>query len=159
MKAKKLGLASHPWSQVSHPTLQQVLLACPSPALNKVPAPRLNSATHVCCQQGSIFPSAKPALAALGLLYGASERPASPPSIRRKSRNPSPSRGAIAYAPTNPRPRENRVCGPAYLLKGTPTEPFPPSPFGIIEELLTDDPWKLLLVCIMLNQTTRSQVR
>ncbi|CAN0065822.1 unnamed protein product, partial [Choristocarpus tenellus] len=32
------------------------------------------------------------------------------------------------------------------------------SPFGLLEELLTDDPWRLLLSCIMLNQTTRSQV-
>lgn len=52
------------------------------------------------------------------------------------------------------------MCGPAYLLKETPSgEGFPASPFGLIEELLTDDPWKVLLGCIMLNQTTRSQVR
>lgn len=49
------------------------------------------------------------------------------------------------------------VCGPAYLLKGTTGHGLPPSPFGLIEELLSDDPWKMLLGCIMLNQTTRSQ--
>lgn len=48
--------------------------------------------------------------------------------------------------------------GPAYLLKEPSAGAFPPSPFGLIEELLAEDPWKLLVGCIMLNQTTRSQV-
>eukprot|EP00752_Nemacystus_decipiens_P003106 g2877.t1 len=48
--------------------------------------------------------------------------------------------------------------GPAYLLKEPSPGAFPPSPFGLIEELLADDPWKLLIGCIMLNQTTRSQM-
>lgn len=107
--------------------------------------------------QGNVFPSAKPALVALGLAQqGMTEWSTSPPSVRRKRRTP----------PIIP-PQEPTVCkttrhyypdGPAYLLKEPPAGAFPPSPFGLIEELLTDDPWKLLIGCIMLNQTTRSQM-
>lgn len=32
------------------------------------------------------------------------------------------------------------------------------SPFGLLEELTCDDPWKLLLTCMLLNKTTRRQV-
>lgn len=32
------------------------------------------------------------------------------------------------------------------------------SPFGLLEELFRDDPWRLLLSTIMLNRTTRCQV-
>ena len=35
----------------------------------------------------------------------------------------------------------------------------PHSPFGLLEELLWDRPWRLLLCCILLNQTSRAQVR
>ncbi|KAG5185444.1 DNA glycosylase, partial [Tribonema minus] len=34
----------------------------------------------------------------------------------------------------------------------------PLSPFGLLEELLWYDPWRLLMACIMLNQTSRRQV-
>ncbi|KAK3276751.1 hypothetical protein CYMTET_15201, partial [Cymbomonas tetramitiformis] len=34
----------------------------------------------------------------------------------------------------------------------------PKSPFGLLEEILWHDPWKLLLSCMMLNQTGRRQV-
>lgn len=33
------------------------------------------------------------------------------------------------------------------------------SPLGLIQEDLRDDPWKLLIACIMLNQTSIFQVR
>ncbi|KAK9816537.1 hypothetical protein WJX72_001655 [[Myrmecia] bisecta] len=35
----------------------------------------------------------------------------------------------------------------------------PQSPFGLIEEQLYDNPWKLLLACLLLNKTTGVQVR
>lgn len=35
----------------------------------------------------------------------------------------------------------------------------PASPYGLIEEQLYDNPWKLLLACILLHKTTASQVR
>lgn len=35
----------------------------------------------------------------------------------------------------------------------------PPSPFGLLEEELYSDPWKLLVSCMLLNKTTASQVR
>ena len=34
----------------------------------------------------------------------------------------------------------------------------PESPFGFLEEILYQDPWRLLLSCILLNKTTRRQV-
>lgn len=33
------------------------------------------------------------------------------------------------------------------------------SPFGLIQEELRDDPWKLLVACVMLNLTSIKQVR
>ena len=39
----------------------------------------------------------------------------------------------------------------------TPWRP-PHSPYGLLEELVWDRPWALLLACILLNQTTRAQV-
>lgn len=107
---------------------------------------------------GSIFPSAMPALAALGLSHTGSQRPASPPSLRRKSKITSRSPQAREDTAAFPKPGSRRSSGPAYLLQELPAGVFPPSPFGLIEELLTDDSWKLLLGCIMLNQTTRSQM-
>ena len=35
----------------------------------------------------------------------------------------------------------------------------PASPYGLIEEQLYDNPWKLLLACILLHKTTAVQVR
>lgn len=35
----------------------------------------------------------------------------------------------------------------------------PPSPFGLIEEVLYHDPWKLLVACMLLNKTTGRAVR
>ncbi|CAM9496509.1 unnamed protein product, partial [Phaeothamnion confervicola] len=32
------------------------------------------------------------------------------------------------------------------------------SPFGLLEELLAPDPWRILLSCILLNKTSRRQV-
>ena len=39
----------------------------------------------------------------------------------------------------------------------TPWRP-PHSPFGLLEELFWDSPWRMLLACILLNQTRRHQV-
>jgi len=35
----------------------------------------------------------------------------------------------------------------------------PKSPFGLLEEELYSDPWKLLVGCLFLNKTTACQVR
>ncbi len=100
-------------------------------------------------QQGKEYASAKPALEALGLGHSAML----PPTVRRRKathtslRQQEPSCSARQYPD-----------GPAYLLKKPLVGAFPPSPFGLIEEILTNDPWRLLIGCIMLNQTTRSQV-
>ncbi|CAM9199806.1 unnamed protein product [Ectocarpus fasciculatus] len=104
---------------------------------------------------GSVFPCVKPVLVALGLGHGVSGYPTSPPSLRRKRRTPTTSPQPPPAACATIRHHPN---GSAYLLKKPRTGTFPPSPFGLIEELLTDDPWKLLIGCIMLNQTTRSQM-
>lgn len=106
--------------------------------------------------QGSVFSGAKAVLVALGLGHGVSGYPTSPPSLRRKRRTPTTSPQPLPAASATTRHHPN---GCAYLLKKPWAGTFPPSPFGLIEELLTDDPWKLLIGCIMLNQTTRSQVR
>ena len=34
----------------------------------------------------------------------------------------------------------------------------PPSPYGLIEEYLYEDPWKLLVACMLLNVTAGKQV-
>jgi methyl-CpG-binding domain protein 4 len=41
---------------------------------------------------------------------------------------------------------------------GTGWEP-PPSPFGLIQETLFRDPWKVLVACLLLNKTTGDAVR
>ncbi|CAN0001000.1 unnamed protein product [Ectocarpus sp. 12 AP-2014] len=104
---------------------------------------------------GSVFPCVKPVLEALGLGHGVSGYPTSPPSLRRKRRTPTTPPQPLPAACATIRHHPN---GSAYLLKKPRAGTFPPSPFGLIEELLTDDPWKLLIGCIMLNQTTRSQM-
>lgn len=35
----------------------------------------------------------------------------------------------------------------------------PVSPFGLLEESLYEDPWRLLVACVLLNKTTATQVR
>jgi methyl-CpG-binding domain protein 4 len=35
---------------------------------------------------------------------------------------------------------------------------IPKSPFNLLQEIYIDDPWKILVCCIFLNQTTRKQV-
>jgi methyl-CpG-binding domain protein 4 len=35
----------------------------------------------------------------------------------------------------------------------------PASPFGLIEEQLFTNPWKLLVACLLLNKTTAQAVR
>ncbi|CAM9635503.1 unnamed protein product [Ascophyllum nodosum] len=100
--------------------------------------------------------SRKEALKALGLPFCGDNSPPSPWRERRRRKGPrrlSPVtvKGAVQS-------RAPPAHGPTYLLKEIAAGASPPSPFGLIEELLTDDPWKLLLGCIMLNQTTRSQM-
>jgi methyl-CpG-binding domain protein 4 len=35
---------------------------------------------------------------------------------------------------------------------------IPKSPFNLLQEIYVEDPWKILVCCIFLNQTTRKQV-
>jgi len=37
--------------------------------------------------------------------------------------------------------------------------PIPDKKFGLVQEDYLDDPWKILLICIMLNLTSHKQVR
>lgn len=59
------------------------------------------------------------------------------------------------------KPRAKRVTGGLKAV-GDPRiatwEP-PPSPFGLIEEVLYHDPWKLLMACMLLNKTSGRAVR
>ncbi|CAN0536438.1 unnamed protein product, partial [Ectocarpus sp. 12 AP-2014] len=105
--------------------------------------------------EDSVFPCVKPVLEALGLGHGVSGYPTSPLSLRRKRPTPTSSPQPLRAACATIRHHPN---GSAYLLKKPRAGTFLPSPFGLIEELLTDDPWRLLIGCIMLNQTTRSQM-
>lgn len=41
-------------------------------------------------------------------------------------------------------------------VKNTPRDP---SPYGLIQEELRDEPWRMLIACIMLNLTNIKQVR
>jgi len=43
-------------------------------------------------------------------------------------------------------------------LQSSSSQPTRASPFGLLEELFVDDPWKLLISTIFLNRTTRVQV-
>lgn len=48
------------------------------------------------------------------------------------------------------------------VLSGDPKQHVwdpPASPFGLIEEVLYQDPWRLLLACMLLNKTSGRAVR
>ena len=62
---------------------------------------------------------------------------------------PAAAQGSVSMPPSPP-------ALPA-VAAAPPWRP-PHSPFGLLEELLWDRPWALLLCCILLNQTTRAQV-
>ena len=65
---------------------------------------------------------------------------------------------AAAASPSSPRAA---AAGAASLPPATPTRRWwapPRSPFGLLEEILWEDEWKLLVACMMLNCTTRLQV-
>ena len=66
--------------------------------------------------------------------------------------------GAAAPAPA-PAPAPVPVA-PSSATGWTQASPWrpPQSPLGLLEELLWDRPWALLLCCILLNQTSRAQV-
>lgn len=113
--------------------------------------------------QGEMFSSAKAALVSLGLadeVDTSLRRQGSRRSTTLKRKAP----GSLRFGCELPRGSRRRdegqrlPQGPHFLLKEKIGDEFPSSPFGLIEELLCDDPWKILLGCIMLNQTRRSQV-
>ena len=61
-------------------------------------------------------------------------------------------------SPSSPRAG---AAGAASLPPATPTRRWwapPRSPFGLLEEILWEDEWKLLVACMMLTCTTRLQV-
>ena len=43
-------------------------------------------------------------------------------------------------------------------LNSLDMELIPDSPYGFLQEIYRHDPWKMLIGCIFLNQTTRKQV-
>lgn len=75
----------------------------------------------------------------------------SPPPPRRRPRAPAPS-----HAPAAARPA-------ASVSASRARPPFawvpPPSPYGLLQETLYADPWRVLLACALLNRTTAAQVR
>jgi len=67
----------------------------------------------------------------------------------------------VASAAGGASPSSPRAAGAASLPPATPTRRWwapPRSPFGLLEEILWEDEWKLLVACMMLNCTTRLQV-
>ena len=59
-----------------------------------------------------------------------------------------------------PQPLPPPPTPPPLLKSAAAAGPWRPphSPFGLLEELMWDRPWALLVCCILLNQTTRAQV-
>ncbi len=102
----------------------------------------------------------------LGLAGAASQpsAPSAPPLARRRAAplaaSPAPPRvaspffappAAAAPPPRAPRHTVRRVDAPSWVP--------PPSPYGLIQETLFADPWKVLVACILLNHTTCGAVR
>eukprot|EP00198_Chlamydomonas_reinhardtii_P012869 XP_001702206.1 predicted protein [Chlamydomonas reinhardtii] len=56
--------------------------------------------------------------------------------------------------PAQRRAEHSGACGQSSV----PWDP-PASPWGLLEEMLYNDPWRLLVACILLNRTTGQQVR
>lgn len=66
--------------------------------------------------------------------------------------------GAAANGPAGQNRRGVRRLQPQPLPRGEPEGWVPPaSPWGLIEEQLYADPWKILVACICLNKTTAQQ--
>ncbi|KAI8463486.1 MAG: DNA glycosylase [Monoraphidium minutum] len=76
-------------------------------------------------------------------------RRAAKPGAKRKPAAPALKKGAYAHLAAAAGGADPRLCL---------WEP-PVSPFGLIEEELFEDPWKLLLACMLLNKTSGKQVR
>ncbi|KAK9823023.1 hypothetical protein WJX81_008257 [Elliptochloris bilobata] len=83
-------------------------------------------------------------------------------AARRGERGATGGRSPLALA-LEARPRKRVQAGAdALQAEGDPRvatwEP-PASPFGLVEEELYGDPWRLLVACILLNKTSITQVR
>lgn len=116
------------------------LKSCPQKLVTPTPqdTTRVNEATPVqkCCLPRSLF----------GPILKSTEKIV--------SNGPSPQE--------NDQPEANKTSPGGELLKTMlPLPTFHPvvaSPYGLLEELFHDDPWKLLVSTILLNRTTRQQV-
>ena len=87
----------------------------------------------------------------------------SPKRQRSDSTSPTSPTGRVVtsrfFAPPSPAPSAEEAASSSSSSVSTQQPWRPPhSPFGLLEELLWDRPWALLLCCILLNQTTRQQV-
>jgi hypothetical protein len=73
----------------------------------------------------------------------------------------SPQADLAALLGSKPAATQNgRRCEPRPRVVGDPRVSVyeaPASPYGLIEEQLYDNPWKLLVACILLNKTSISQ--
>eukprot|EP00882_Tetradesmus_deserticola_P025260 GHRQ01027729.1.p1 GENE.GHRQ01027729.1~~GHRQ01027729.1.p1 ORF type:complete len:138 (+),score=27.42 GHRQ01027729.1:146-559(+) len=105
-------------------------------------------------------PSSSTSVGAASLLL-----PASPPAtLSPSSRTP---RSAKTPTPRKSNPKPYRAPKPYTHLDLPGVDPRlplpgwspPVSPFGLLEEELWRDPWRLLLGCMLLNKTTSKQVR
>ena len=93
---------------------------------------------------------------------------ATPPKQRRASsaairRAPPPEprpKGTSKYFCASPGSMQGALAGsmPPALSLRVADWAAPRSPFGLLEELFNNDPWMLLVCCVLLNQTTRLQV-
>uniref|UniRef100_A0A061RHZ0 Methyl-CpG-binding domain protein 4 n=1 Tax=Tetraselmis sp. GSL018 TaxID=582737 RepID=A0A061RHZ0_9CHLO len=80
-----------------------------------------------------------------------------PPRSGADAERPAASPGAPVKAdsPTQPSPTPKHEHHARRFAKWTP----PQSPYGLIQEQVYDDPWKVMLCCILLNKTSITQVR
>ena len=78
---------------------------------------------------------------------------------------PSPPKAAAAAADaTSPRkrprpPAASSAFSPAKRVAGRSSWEPPASPYGLIQETLYSDPWKVLVACVLLNKTSCAVVR
>ena len=75
---------------------------------------------------------------------------------------PSPPKTAAAAAAASPRKRPrppDAAFSPAKRVPGRSSWEPPASPYGLIQETLYSDPWKVLVACVLLNKTSCAVVR
>lgn len=115
------------------------------------------------CRNGFLLLSPSVTLSSTPLDNSASSDFLSRLQANMESRKAAKAKGGPSIKTSPLAPSRRRPCSSGRLLvKGDPRvatwEP-PASPYGLLEEQLYEDPWRVLVACLLLNKTSATMVR